>query len=268
MKLLVQSDDYGITEACAHGCIKGIRDGIIRNTGLFVNMPWAAKCVEWIQSDLNNIAFGIDLNISTGVPVLPGHEIPGLVQKNGSFLTSRMHRALDTDENNHDHLEYEQVYREYEAQIQKFILMVGKKPDYIHGHAYGTKTTHRAMLDLAQKYDVILSSDVLHSEKVNAPGMDWYTNPPTLENQLNNNLEHYIVEDRAGFLNSKWGMLITHCGYVDSALMDLSSFNLLRMKDLEALTSTNVLEFIHSHNIELVTYKDLTNEIYGVKRCQ
>ena len=33
MKLLVQSDDYGITPGAAAGIVYGIRNGIIRNTG-------------------------------------------------------------------------------------------------------------------------------------------------------------------------------------------------------------------------------------------
>lgn len=49
MKLLVQSDDYGITEAGAHGAIKAIKDGIVRNTGFFSNMPWAEYCLELIR---------------------------------------------------------------------------------------------------------------------------------------------------------------------------------------------------------------------------
>ena len=47
MKLLVQSDVYGISKAQAHGCIEGIRNGLIRNTGFFTNMPWAEECAEW-----------------------------------------------------------------------------------------------------------------------------------------------------------------------------------------------------------------------------
>lgn len=262
MKLLVQSDDYGITEACARGCIKGIKDGIIRNTGLFTNMPWAEECVGWIREYLDKIAFGIDLNISTGSPVLPKETVPGLVQQNGSFLTSKMHRALDTEDNEFDHVNYHEVYKEYEAQIQKFIQIVGKKPDYIHGHAYGTKTTHKAMRDLAEKYDIITSAEVIHSSKVNSPGMDWYIYPPTLENQLSSNLEEYIVRDCAGFLESEIGVLITHCGYIDKNLMDITSFNILRMKDLEGLTSPDVLEFVKKNNIELITYKDLTKEMF------
>ena len=35
MKLLFQADDFGLTESTACGILKGIREGVIRNTGLF-----------------------------------------------------------------------------------------------------------------------------------------------------------------------------------------------------------------------------------------
>ena len=55
MKLLIQSDDYAITKAQAAGVIDGIKNGLIRNTGLFVNMPWSSECVEWIYPYLGEL---------------------------------------------------------------------------------------------------------------------------------------------------------------------------------------------------------------------
>ncbi|MHB8806627.1 MAG: ChbG/HpnK family deacetylase, partial [Anaerolineaceae bacterium] len=49
MKLLFQSDDYGITEGVACGALKAIRDGLVRNTGLFVNMPSSRFAAEQIK---------------------------------------------------------------------------------------------------------------------------------------------------------------------------------------------------------------------------
>ncbi|MFR7592059.1 MAG: ChbG/HpnK family deacetylase [Longibaculum sp.] len=262
MKLLVQSDDYGMSEACALGCLKGIQDGIIRNTGLFVNMPWTKKCVEWIKPYLGEIAFGIDLNISSGAPVLPASEIPGLVQSNGQFLTSQMHRSLDNDDNDFDHLNFDEVYKEFDAQIKKFIELVGKKPDYLHGHAYGTKTTQCIMQELSKKYKIPLSTTLIHHKKVNAPSMEWYKYPVTYENQLTCSLEEYILQDKAGFLDSEYGLLITHCGYVDNTLMKMTSFHLLRMKDLEGVTSPQVLKWIEKNQVELITYRDISKLIW------
>lgn len=257
MKLLVQSDDYGITPAVAHGIIYGIENGIVKNTGLFSNMPWAKECVELIKPYLNDIAFGIDLNASTGSSLLPHEKIPSLTHKNGSFLTSKENRALDTEENNHDHVIYEEVYAEFDAQIQKFVELVGKLPDYIHGHAYGTKTTFQSSMALAKKYDRIYTSQISSIPNMKCAGMGWYQYGASPEGQLNQDLIHFITSDHDHLLEHEYGYLITHCGWADKQLFDLSSFNLCRVKDLEALCSEEVKVWIQDNNVQLITFKDL-----------
>ncbi len=257
MKLLVQSDDYGITKAAALGIIEGIKNGIVRNTGMFMNMPWTDECAKWIRPYLDQIALGIDLNVSTGPAILSKEDIPSLVQDNGYYLTSSMNRALDTDENDHDHVVYEDVYKEFEAQILKFIELFGRKPDYLHGHAYGTKTTRKAQDDLSKKYGIIYSMDIEKLYGAKGLGMNWYTFPPTLDNQYASSLEEFILNTSEELLNSNLCYLICHAGYVDRDLMELSSFNIYRLNDLHGVTSDKVKQWVKDHHIELVTYKDL-----------
>jgi len=257
MKLLVQSDDYGITEAVSFGIIKGIKDGIIRNTGFFSNMPWAEYCAELIRPYLNDIAFGIDLNASTGPALLSKEEIPSLVQDDGYFLTSSMNRALDTAENDYDHVVYEDLYKEFEAQILKFIEIVGKKPDYLQGHAYMTKTTAKVHADLAQKHGILLGSSRIAEKGYHNLGMPWLQNPPTLDNQRTSDLEGHILGNSVEILSHEKAFLITHSGYVDAELLELSSFNIYRAMDLKGLTSEKVKQWVKDNDIELVTYKDI-----------
>lgn len=206
---------------------------------------------------LNDIAFGLDLNASTGPAILSKEKIPGLVQDNGYFLTSSMNKALDTDENDHDHVVYDEIIKEFEAQIHRFIELVGKKPDYLHGHAYGTKTTMKASLHLAAKYGIPYSMQIAENDKMTNPGMGWYIFPPTLDNQAKSSLEDWLLEDKGNILDKEYAFLVTHCGYVDAELLELSSFNLYRPMDLKGVTSTKVKKWIKDHNIELITYKDL-----------
>ncbi|MCD7840756.1 MAG: ChbG/HpnK family deacetylase [Erysipelotrichaceae bacterium] len=259
MKLLIQSDDYGITKAVSLGIIEAIKNGMVRNTGLFSNMPWAKEVVELIKPYIDDIAFGLDLNISTGPSILDSSVIPHLVQDNGDFLTSSMNRALDTEENNYDHVNYEEVYLEFEAQIEKFIQLVGKKPDYLHAHAYGTPTVEQASKDLSRKYKIPYSVELFASKGAAPSDMGWYEFPPTPENQLKSSLKNYILKDKNQYLKHDYGFLVCHCGYADSKLFKLSSFNLYRIKDLEAMCDSEVKEWFHKNNIELVTYKDFTD---------
>ena len=258
MKLLVQSDDYGITRAAALGCIHGIKNGIIRNTGIFANMPWIEECVEWIKPYLNEIALGIDLNASTGPAILPHNQIPSLTKENGDFYSSKENRSFDTDENNHDHLAVcrDELYAEFKAQIERFIELIGHKPDYIHNHAYGTKATEEITMQLANEYGIITSTEFMNTNGVKQCGMGWYVYGDA-QNQLTEDPIAYLVEDKGGILDAEYGYVISHCGYADAELFALSSFNTCRVKDLECMTSDKVKEWIKKNNIELISFKDL-----------
>ena len=52
-------------------------------------------------------------------------------------------------------------------------------------------------------------------------------------------------------------MLVAHCGFADHEIMKLSSFNMLRVRDLEALVDDEVQDWVKKNNITLITYKDL-----------
>lgn len=260
MKILFQSDDYGITKAQAQGCLEAIHNGVIRNTGFFSNMPWAEEVFGWIRNDLDHIAFGIDLNASTGPSVLPHSEVPHLTHENGQFLGSRENRALDTDENGHDHLDScrDELYREFDAQIQKFIAITGKKPDYIHNHAYGTATTDAVTEELSEKYGVITTTQFMHRDDVKCAGMGWYKwGGPEL--QLTEDPVTYLTNDTDGLLTSgkEYGYVICHTGYADAILFELSSFNLCRVKDLEGMCSDNLKKWIADNNIEVISFNDI-----------
>jgi len=260
MKLLVQSDDYGITKGAAQGALEAIRNGIVRNTGLFANMTWAEECVEWIRPYFNQIAFGLDLNMSTGPALCNAEQIPDLLQSNQMFLSSSMNRALDTDQNQNDHCAVieAQIRLEFEAQIQQYIKLTGKKPDYLHGHAYGTETTLKISRELAQKYGCRYSMDLANEIKdMKMAGMGWYKFPPTYENQLADDPISFITADTDGLLKHQYAYLITHCGYCDAPLIQLSSFNLNRLKDLEAMTSATIKDWVKENHIELINYNDL-----------
>ncbi len=256
MKLILQSDDYGITRAASQGILHAVRGGILRNTGLFTNMPWTEECVEWIRPYLDQIAFGIDLNASTGSSLLGYEKVPNLCHEDGRFYTSGENRAKDTEENGFDHVDYDQVYAEFEAQIERFIELVGKKPDYIHGHAYGTKTTEKARKDLAEKYGVIYTGDVRRRPDVGTP-KTWYTMGSSPEAQLKNTPLEIITADEAGMLGYDYGYVITHCGYCDAELFELSSFNTCRAVDLAAVCDPRFKAWIEENNIEITDLRNL-----------
>ena len=263
MKILFQSDDYGITKAQALGCLEAIHHGVIRNTGFFSNMPWASEVYEWIRNDVNDIAFGIDLNASTGPSVLPHEEIPHLTHEDGMFLSSRENRALDNDENDHDHLAEcrDELYREFDAQIRRFIEITGRKPDYIHNHSYGTKTTAKVTQQLSEKYNVMTTAQFSCRDDVKAVGMGWYGFGGP-EAQLKGDPAEYLVSDKEGILDSdcEYAYVVTHCGYVDAQLFTLSSFNTCRCMDLEGMCSDRLKTWLKQHHLTITSFKEINRK--------
>ncbi len=261
MKILFQSDDYGITRAVSLGCIHGIKNGVIRNTGMFANMPWIRECVRWIEPYLDEIALGIDLNASTGPSILGHGRVPGLTHEDGTFLGSIENRALDTEANGHDHVAAiaAQLEAEFRAQLERYVELVGKKPDYIHNHAYGTQTTREVTFKLAQEYGVLWSESLMARPEAKAAGMGWYVFGGGAEAQLTEDPISYFTQDKDGLLASgkEWGYVISHCGYADAELFDLTSFNTCRVKDLECMCSPGLAAWIQENDIEVVSFNDL-----------
>ena len=258
MRLIVQSDDYGISRAASLGIVEAIKNGIVRNTGFFTNMPWSKECYEWIKPYVDDIAFGIDFNLSTGSPILTKNEVPSLIHESGRFYTSKENRALDEDAPDHDHVVYEDAIKECKAQLERFVEITGRKPDYVHPHAYTTKTTMQVLRDIAAELGVPFTEDVI-KERLGCFGaemMGWYKFPPTLDNQADSSLEQFILDGKI-MHNDDLAILIGHCGYVDRELMNLSSFNIYRLNDLYGCTSEKVKQYLKDNNYELITWREI-----------
>ena len=137
MKLLVQASDYGFTRASTYGVIDSIDLGLVRNTGLFVNMPTAEFAVELLKNR-TNVCLGLDFNITNGPCVSDPKDIPHLVDSEGNFIRSSI-RVKDprfkSEEGRREMFPYKECFLEMTAQYQLFLKLTGKKPSYLHDHS-------------------------------------------------------------------------------------------------------------------------------------
>jgi len=78
MNAIVRADDLGYSEAINYGIAKAIKQGIINNVGLMVNMPYAKHGYNLIMND--NICVGLHANISAGEPISHAGLIPTLME--------------------------------------------------------------------------------------------------------------------------------------------------------------------------------------------
>lgn len=266
-KLVLQSDDYGITPAVASGIIYGITHGVIRNTGFFPNMPWAEECAEMIRPYLNDIALGIDFNLCNGFPVSDPKDVPSLVDSEGRFIDMNTHRRRYAEDNGgyspmntngKDHCDPDDVAREFRAQLERFRELIGRDPDYFHGHAYGT-AWHRQVTQSLAKECGKPSSGTMHArDDVYNAGMGWYLNPPTYENQMKADLLGYLTDEKKlpDMLQKKYIYVVCHCGYVDEQLFHEGNFNVVRTQDLRAATSPEIFAWMEKNGIGLGDFRE------------
>lgn len=254
MKLLIQSDDYGITEGVSCGIIKAIQDGVIQCTGMFTNMPSSKKAAEMIKDV--DVCLGIDINFVAGKPVADPALIPSMIRPDGYFYTSRQRRQMDKECESHDHVNYEEALIEARAQVERFIELNHKKPEYLHGHAYGSPTTTRVMETLSKEYHIGISHVMLDANHAKM-AKSWYSVPFTLEQQMACNTKEFLVSDKGEILGNEIAAIISHCGYIDAPLFDVTSFTVIRTKDLEAMVSPEMKQWIKDNDIELISYRDL-----------
>lgn len=265
--ILFQSDDYGITRGVSAGIIRCIREGIIRNTGLFVNMDCSAYAAEQIKEE--SVCLGIDINYVAGSPVSDPKKIPHMVRPDGLFYSSgeqmkrnwliSMEGLISYFEE--DPYPYEEILLETENQVKRFHELTGKWPEYIHPHSLITPNTDRAARDIAKKYDLYHTMDMLNGKICRElPGAVMNVKGMGLEIQLQASVEKNLLENAMPSLKEEeTGYYIFHCGYVDADLFKVSSLTLRRAMDLEAAISKQVMDYIRENQIELITYKELKN---------
>lgn len=67
-RLIVNADDYGLSEGVCLGILKAHRDGILTSTTCMMNMENIEKYLE-MTKDYPNLGLGVHLNITVGKPL-------------------------------------------------------------------------------------------------------------------------------------------------------------------------------------------------------
>jgi len=278
MKILVQSDDYGLTRAIVDASCDAFENGILKNTGIFMNMPSTEYAVSKIEK-YPDICFGIDINVSTGPCIAEKALLPNLVnQETGEFIQVS-ERIKDPEFSKKCFRPYGEVVIEACAQIEKFVSMVGKKPEYIQTHSSSGEHEYlEALSDVSKKYDIKYKIDICERygfkiaqefalfeknmdkkvEYANAKEAQQKFNTFSLENQMLDEVEPTIRGLQKLLVEGvEFVFLGSHCGWVSADLFRYSRCDINRAFDHELLTSKKIIEWIKKNNVQLITYRDL-----------
>lgn len=131
LRIIVNADDFGRTEAINHAVVRAHREGILTSASLMVNEPCTQAAVQLAREN-PRLAIGLHLTLIQGHSALPCSEIPGLVDAERNFGSDPValgmkyffNRALRA-----------QLERELAAQFRRF-AETGLPLDHVNGHMH------------------------------------------------------------------------------------------------------------------------------------
>ena len=145
--LIVNADDYGLTEQVSRGILRGHRDGIITSTSVLALAPGFATSGKWLLEE-ERIGVGVHLaTVGEDPPLLSAREVPTLVDRNGRLPTSwRVFLARATA----GRIDAADLAREFRTQLEA-VRDLGLDVTHLdsHQHLHLWPLVREVVLDLA-----------------------------------------------------------------------------------------------------------------------
>jgi len=130
-RLIVNADDFGISEEVNEAVIRAFKEGVLTSTSLMVTGDAFEHAVKLAKQN-QGLAVGIHLVTVMGKSVLPTSQIPTLVDKQGNFSDNPVAAGLKYYFSPQSRRE---LGKELEAQFKKF-RSTGLPLSHIDGHLH------------------------------------------------------------------------------------------------------------------------------------
>lgn len=244
-KIIFRADDLGYSEAVNYGIEKSIKSGLIQNVGIIINMEASTHGIDLIKS--TGVCAGLHINISNGRPLSKPQSIKSITTENGEFKSTKEY-AQSTE----DRVVFEEVLLEVEAQYQRFIELVGRKPAYIDGHAVSSGNFFKAIIMIADKYDIKYSPLPTNIEEpVEIGNAMVYLHGGSTKEKSPKECLYEVVSNMS---DDSYSLIVYHPGYLDAYILENSSLTLSRPFETH---SDEIKAYINDENISCITYDEL-----------
>ena len=140
--VVINADDFGLTEGVCAGIVKAIQAGGVTATTAMACVPGAVERLKrWAPKIPGHI--GAHLQLTSGAPVLPPERVPSLVQDGGQFPAIRKQVRARTEE----------ILFEWRAQIE-LLRCAGIELTHLdsHHHIHRLPSALPAFCELAKQY--------------------------------------------------------------------------------------------------------------------
>ncbi|MBC8278235.1 MAG: ChbG/HpnK family deacetylase [FCB group bacterium] len=163
-QVIVNADDFGLTESVNDGVIACHQAGIVRSTSVLANGDGLRDALEK-SSDHPGLGLGIHLTLVFGKPVAPPEKVRSLIFKKGSLAAGYPKFAQRYFLGG---IKSSEVEYEWEAQREK---LAGIKIDHLdsHQHLHLLPGLFKLVVKLAQKWGIPYVRVPSENLKINLP---------------------------------------------------------------------------------------------------
>jgi predicted glycoside hydrolase/deacetylase ChbG (UPF0249 family) len=150
--LIVNADDYGLTEGTCRAILEAHRSGIVTSTSVLAVGRAFERCGPWLREH-PRLGVGVHLALVGGeTPLSPASEIPSLVERDGRFCASWARLLLRSLVRP---LKREHLLRELAAQIQR-VASLGLPLTHLdsHQHLHLLPAVREVVLELALRFGI------------------------------------------------------------------------------------------------------------------
>lgn len=270
-RLVYRADDIGYTKAFNDGAFKAIEEGIVTSADIMLDTPGTIDALERIKN-YPWISIGWHRHL-WGSPVAGAENVPSMVNEEGRFKWRKDRSLMDT-------VTYEDAYKEFKAEIELCLSILGRVPD--SAHYEGNRPIDLAMRDVCKEYNITCNfwGEQSPGQSVFKPADPEYVhlnyrrwNPTdSADKHIRFDLADFKNYDPAGRIMSvRWEdeseiwRIGGYPGYLDEYILKESTCNIHRVKDIEAVCSEEVKQWIIDNEVELINQRDV---VFGTHEYQ
>lgn len=151
MKLVVNGDDLGYTMGISYGIVEGYKKGILRSTTALCNSDYLIESKK-LCDNYPGLGIGVHLTCTLGKSLTKNKT---LTDDNGNFFPGR--KTIWTKD-----VDYNELYNEWKAQIEKYIEVFGHTPTHLDSHHSvhdATPEAYKVATSLASEYDLQMQDE-------------------------------------------------------------------------------------------------------------
>lgn len=252
--LIINADDFGYSKAVNLGIMESHINGVLTSTTLMANMPGVDHAVSLLK-DMPNLCVGAHLTLTCGKPML-GEKVSTLIKENEYFF------KLEDVENKVVQMDISEIYEEWKTQI-RYLLNKGVNLSHIdsHHHVHTFKEHEEIIKVLSEEFNLpVRNCNNVLENKIRFLDLCNYNPIRNMEEKYENvRIECFkaieeIIKKNIQYENTE---AMCHPAFLDSYLLENSSFNMARIREVDILCDQLMRDLINKYEIKLCNYKNI-----------